>query len=54
MGFRDRLRTWTIPEQYQSLFDPAALERLAAGGRPALWLASLVALAVALAVAVGR
>ena len=44
---RDQLRSWTIPEQYRSLFDPAALERLAVGGRPALWLASLVALAVA-------
>ncbi len=47
MRLRDRLRSWTIPEQYRSLFDPAALERLAAGGRPALWLASLVALAIA-------
>jgi len=47
MRLRDRLRSWTIPEQYRSLFDLAALERLAAGGRPALWLASLVALAVA-------
>ena len=44
---RDQVRSWTIPEQYRSLFDPAALERLAVGGRPALWLASLVALAVA-------
>jgi hypothetical protein len=47
MRLRDRLQSWTIPEQYQSLFDLAALERLAAGGRPALWLASLVALAFA-------
>jgi len=47
MRLRDRLRAWTIPEQYRSLFDLAALERLAAGGRPALWLASLVALAIA-------
>jgi len=47
MRLRDRVRAWTIPEQYQSLFDLAALERLAAGGRPALWLASLVALAIA-------
>ncbi len=47
MRLRDRLRSWTIPEQYRSLFDLAALERLAAGGRPALWLASLVALAFA-------
>jgi hypothetical protein len=43
----DQVRSWTVPEQYRSLFDPAALERVAAGGRPALWLASLVALAVA-------
>jgi hypothetical protein len=47
MRLRERLRSWTIPEQYRSLFDLAALERLAAGGRPALWLASLVALAFA-------
>jgi len=47
MTLRDRVRSWTIPEQYRSLFDPVALERVAAGGRPALWLASLVALAIA-------
>ena len=47
MRLRDRVRSWAVPEQYRSLFDPAALERVAAGGRPALWLASLVALAIA-------
>jgi len=47
MSLRDRVRSWTVPEQYRSLFDPVALERVAAGGRPALWLASLVALAIA-------
>jgi hypothetical protein len=47
VSLRDRLRVWTIPEQYRSLFDPVALESVAAGGRPVLWLASLVALAIA-------
>jgi len=47
MTLRDRVRSWTVPDQYRSLFDPVALERVAAGGQPALWLASLVALAIA-------
>jgi len=47
VSLRDQLRAWTIPGQYRSLFDPLALERVAAGGRPLLWLASLVALAIA-------
>src|SRR2546423_945263 len=47
MSLRDRVSSWTVPEQYRSLFDPVALERVAAGGRPALWLASLIALAIA-------
>ena len=47
LSLRDRVRAWTVPDQYRSLFDPVALERVAAGGRPVLWLASLVALAIA-------
>lgn len=54
VGLRERLRALTIPEQFRSLFDPAALEVVAAGGRPALWLAALVALAVSVAVAAAR
>ena len=37
----------TVPEQYRSIFNPRALETAVAGGRPLLWLASLVALAFA-------
>ena len=47
MRVRDSVRAWTVPEQYRSLFNPTALERAATSGRPALWLAALVALAVA-------
>lgn len=47
MSLRDRVRLLTVPEQYRSLFDPVALERVAAGGRPVLWLASLVVLVIA-------
>ncbi|HEV2217467.1 MAG TPA: hypothetical protein VGV88_07830 [Candidatus Dormibacteraeota bacterium] len=46
-AMRERLRSLKVPQQYRSLFDPAAMEAVAAGGRPVLWLASLVALAVA-------
>ncbi|HET7467911.1 MAG TPA: hypothetical protein VFL29_14730 [Candidatus Dormibacteraeota bacterium] len=44
-----RLRALSMPDQYRSLFNPAALETVAAGGRPMLWLAALVALIVAIA-----
>jgi hypothetical protein len=42
-GFREA----TVPEQYRSLVNPRALELAAAGGRPLLWLAALVALTFA-------
>jgi hypothetical protein len=41
-----RLRTWRVPEEYRSLFSGAELEQAAA--QPALWLAALLALAIAL------
>ena len=41
------LRAAAVPDQYRSLFNPQALERIAAGGTPLLWLAALVALAFA-------
>jgi hypothetical protein len=44
---RTRLRGATVPEQYRSLVNLPALESAAAGGRPVLWLAALVALAFA-------
>jgi hypothetical protein len=44
---RDSIRSASVPEQYRSILDPRALERAAAGGRPLLWLAGLVALAFA-------
>jgi hypothetical protein len=44
---RDSFRSATLPEQYRSIVNPRALERAAAGGRPLLWLAGLVALAIA-------
>jgi hypothetical protein len=40
-------RAATVPEQYRSILNPHALEAAAAGGRPLLWLAALVALAYA-------
>jgi hypothetical protein len=50
-GAVDRLRQATasasMPEQYRSIIDLRALEAAAAGGRPLIWLASLVALAFA-------
>jgi hypothetical protein len=46
-GLRDAIRAARVPEQYRSILDPRALERAAAGGRPLLWLAGLVALAFA-------
>jgi hypothetical protein len=44
---RDSIRAARVPDQYRSILDPRALEKAAAGGRPFLWLAALVALAVA-------
>lgn len=42
-----QLRAAAVPEQYRSIVNPRALEAAAAGGRPLLWLAALVALAFA-------
>jgi hypothetical protein len=44
---RDTIRSAAVPEQYRSIVNPRALERAAAGGRPLLWLAGLVALVFA-------
>ena len=44
---RDTLRSATVPENYRSIVNPRALERAAAGGKPLLWLAGLVALTFA-------
>ena len=41
------LRRAAVPSEYRSLFNPRALENVAAGGTPLLWLASIVALAIA-------
>ena len=41
------VRSATMPEQYRSIVNLRALEKAAAGGRPVLWLATLVALAYA-------
>src|SRR5487761_358670 len=43
----DAIRRAAVPEQYRSILTPRALEKAAAGGRPLLWLATLVALAYA-------
>jgi hypothetical protein len=44
---REVVRAAAVPEQYRSIVNPRALEAAAAGGRPLLWLAALVALAYA-------
>jgi hypothetical protein len=44
---RQAVRAATVPEQYRSIVNFRALEAAAAGGRPVLWLAALVALAFA-------
>ena len=43
----DAFRRAAVPDQYRSIVNPRALEKAAAGGRPLLWLAALVALAFA-------
>jgi len=43
----DAVRRAAVPEEYRSIVNLRALERAAAGGRPLLWLATLVALAYA-------
>jgi hypothetical protein len=40
-------RQAAVPSDYRSLFNPRALEQVAASGTPLLWLASIVALVVA-------
>ena len=42
-----QVRAATVPEEYRSIVNPRALEAAAAGGKPLLWLAALVALAFA-------
>lgn len=44
---RVAVRSATVPDQYRSIVNVRALEKAAAGGRPLLWLAGLVALAFA-------
>ena len=41
------VRKAAVPEQYRSVVNLRALEKAAAGGRPVLWLATLIALAYA-------
>ena len=44
---RAALRSATVPEQYRTILSVRELEAAAAGGRPVLWLAALIALAFA-------
>ena len=44
---RATVRSATVPEQYRSILNLRALELAATGGRPALWLTALIALAFA-------
>jgi hypothetical protein len=44
---RELVRAATVPDDYRSIFNPRAIEAAAAGGRPLMWLAALVALAYA-------
>ena len=44
---RQAVASASVPERYRSILDLRALEAAAAGGRPLLWLASLVALGIA-------
>jgi hypothetical protein len=43
----DAVRRAAVPDQYRSIVNVRALEKAAAGGRPLLWLAALIALAYA-------
>jgi hypothetical protein len=43
----DAVRKAAVPEEYRSIVNLRALEKAAAGGRPLLWLATLIALAYA-------
>ena len=44
---REAVRKATVPEEYRSLVNLRALEKAAAGGRPLLWIAAVVALVYA-------
>jgi hypothetical protein len=44
---RDAVRKATVPEEYRSILNVRALEKAAAGGRPLLWIAAVVALVYA-------
>jgi hypothetical protein len=44
---KDAVRSAAVPEQYRSIINPRALEAAAIGGRPVLWLGTLVALTFA-------
>jgi hypothetical protein len=44
---RAAIRSATVPEQYRTVLSVRELEAAAAGGRPVLWLAALIALAFA-------
>ena len=46
-GLWESANRMSVPEQYRSVLSAAALERAATSARPALWLAALVALVVA-------
>jgi hypothetical protein len=44
---REAVRSATVPDQYRSIVNPRALEKAAAGGRPLMWLAVVIALVYA-------
>jgi hypothetical protein len=44
---REAVRKATVPEEYRSLVNLRALEKAAAGGRPLMWIATVVALVYA-------
>lgn len=44
---RDAIRASSVPEQYRSILSLRSLEKAAAGGHPALWIATLAALVFA-------
>jgi hypothetical protein len=43
----EQVRAAAVPDEYRSIFNPRAIELAAAGGRPLMWLAAVVALAYA-------
>lgn len=44
---REAVRSATVPEEYRSIVNPRALEKAAAGGRPLMWIALVIALVYA-------